>query len=210
VEQVDLFWLHRDAPGYPVEEVMETLESLRQNGKIRYAGFSNWTQTRAEQARQTALRLGIPGFVASQNMWSLAIPDKSQVDPTWALMDESFVKWHIANGFAAFPYLTQASGYFRRLERNTLHQIPQDARTKVLFDYEENQTRSKRIQHIQKEKGLSVSEIVMGYLIGQPFPVFPLIGPKSLADLEETLRNAESSLDQADISYLESGELRKA
>ena len=75
VEHIDLYWLHRDSPGYPVEEILESLDTFRKAGKIKYAGFSNWTQSRAEEARLAAERLGVQGFVASQNMWSLAKPD---------------------------------------------------------------------------------------------------------------------------------------
>jgi len=39
IECVDIYWLHRDAPGYPVEEILQSLESFRQAGKIRYADF---------------------------------------------------------------------------------------------------------------------------------------------------------------------------
>ena len=66
VEQIDLYWLHRDSPGYPVEEILESLEAFRKAGKIKHAGFSNWTQSRAEGARLATERLGIQGFVASQ------------------------------------------------------------------------------------------------------------------------------------------------
>ena len=48
VEQIDLYWLHRDSPGYPVAEILESLEAFRKAGKIKHAGFSNWTQSRAE------------------------------------------------------------------------------------------------------------------------------------------------------------------
>ena len=91
VECVDLYWLHRDSPGHPVEEILQSLEGFRKPGKIKHAGFSNWTQSRAEEARLAAERLGLEGFVASQNMWSLAEPDISQADPTWAFIDEPFV-----------------------------------------------------------------------------------------------------------------------
>ena len=72
VECIDLYWLHRDSPGYPVEEILQSLEGFRKAGKIKHAGFSNWRQSRAEEARLAAERLGVEGFVASQNMWSLA------------------------------------------------------------------------------------------------------------------------------------------
>jgi aryl-alcohol dehydrogenase-like predicted oxidoreductase len=205
VERVDLYWLHRDAPGYPVEDVLQSLEAFRQAGKIRYAGFSNWTQRRAEQARLAAERLGLRGFVASQNMWSLARPDLSQADPTWAYIDEPFVRWHLQHGLAAFPYLTQASGYFRRLDQGTLGQVPADARVRALFDHPENRERFERVRHLQQKHGLTVGQVVLGYLVSQPFPVFPLVGPKTLADLQDGLRSVEAQLSPSDLFYLDHG-----
>ena len=125
-------WL-RDR-GVRDELVLSSLESFRQAGKIRYAGFSNWTQMRAEEARQAAQRLGLQGFVASQNMWSFAKVNLPKADPTWAYIDEPFARWHREHGIAAFAYLTQASGFFRRLEQGTLDQVPADAGVRTLFD----------------------------------------------------------------------------
>ena len=203
VEHIDIYWLHRDAPGYPVDEILETTESFRQAGKIRYSGFSSWRQERAEEARQAAQRMGLQGFVASQNMWSLAKVDMSKADPTWAYIDEPFVRWHIQRGLAAFPYLTQASGYFRRLEQNTLDQVPADARVRVLFDHQENRSRFQRIGHLVRKYGFSLGQVVLGYLTSQPFRVFPLVGPRTLADLQDSIRCVETRLSSADIRYLE-------
>jgi aryl-alcohol dehydrogenase-like predicted oxidoreductase len=206
VERVDLYWLHRDAPGYPVEEILQSLESFRQAGKIRYAGFANWTQARAEEARLAAQRIGVQGFVASQNLWSLGKVDLSKADPTWAYIDEPFVRWHIEHGLGAFPYLTQANGYFRRLEQGTLDQVPTDARVRALFDHQENRDRFQRLRRLQQKHGLSVGQVVLGYLTSQPFPVFPLAGPKTLADLQDCIRSAETKLSQNDLFYLEHGD----
>src|SRR5271167_953883 len=75
VDSVDLYWPHRDDPATPVEEILLTLEGFRNAGKIRYAGFSNWTQPRAEAARIAAEKLGLTGFIGIQNQWSLAKAD---------------------------------------------------------------------------------------------------------------------------------------
>ena len=206
VEYVDLYWLHRDSPGYPVEEILQSLEEFRQAGKIKHAGFSNWKLSRAEEARVAAERLGMEGFMASQNMWSLAKPDVSQADPTWAFIDEPFVQWHLEHGFSAFAYLGQASGYFRRLDQNTLDKVPSDARVRLLFDHQENRDRFQRLRHLQEKYGFSVGQIVIGYLINQPFPVFALVGPKTLADLKDSLACAETKLSKDDIHYLEYGD----
>jgi aryl-alcohol dehydrogenase-like predicted oxidoreductase len=203
VDYIDIYWVHRDAPAIPAEEILLTLEGFRKAGKIKHSGFSNWQQNRAEAARQAALRLGIPGFIASQNMWSLGQVNLKNADPTWAYIDAEFVHWHSAHNFGAFPYLTQANGYFRRLEQNSLDQVPTDARVRTIFDHPENRKRFQRIQVLQKKTGFSVNQIVLGYLLNQPFPVFPLIGPKNITDLEDSLRCADVSLSPEDLAYLE-------
>jgi len=118
------------------------------------------------------------------------------------------VGWHIAHNFGAFPYLTQANGYFRRLEQNSLNQLATDARVRTLFDHSENRKRFQRIQVLQKKSGLSVNQIVLGYLLNQRFQVIPLIGPKNIPDLEDSLGCAEVALSPEDIAFLEKGEAR--
>jgi aryl-alcohol dehydrogenase-like predicted oxidoreductase len=208
VDCIDIYWLHRDAPTVPVEGILLALEAFRKAGKIKHSGFSNWRLDRAEAARQAAVRLGIPGFIASQNMWSLGQINLEKADPTWAYIDADFVRWHSDQDFSAFPYLTQANGYFRRLEQNSLDQVPADARVRTLFDHSENQQRFERIKVLQKKTGVSVNQIVLGYLLNQPFSVFPLIGPKNITDLDDSLRSAEVSLSPADIAFLEGAKSR--
>jgi aryl-alcohol dehydrogenase-like predicted oxidoreductase len=203
VDCIDIYWVHRDAPAVSAEEIVLALEALRKAGKIKHSGFSNWRLNRAEAARQAALRLGIPGFIASQNMWSLGQINLENADPTWAYIDADFVRWHSQHGFGAFPYLTQANGYFRRLEQNSLDQVATDARVRTLFDHPENRKRFQRIQVLQKKTGFSVNQIVLSYLLSQPLPVFPLIGPKNIMDLDDSLRGADASLSSEDVAFLE-------
>jgi aryl-alcohol dehydrogenase-like predicted oxidoreductase len=200
VDYVDLYWIHRDDPGTPAEEILLTLEELRQQGKFRYAGFSNWIQSRAEEARVAAERLGIPGFFASQNQWSLARADSAKGDPTWAYIDPSFVEWHAAHGMAAFAYTAQAGGYFRRLERDSLDQAPAPVRD--LFHHEENARRFERIQKLAGETGYTITQIVLGYLIYHRFPVFPIVGPKNLGDLDDALSAADIDLTSEQLQFL--------
>ena len=62
-------------------------------------------------------------------------------------------------------------------------------RVKQMFDHQENRERFQRIRSLQKKLGLSVLQIILGDLTCQPFPVFPLIGPKTLPDLQESIRD---------------------
>jgi aryl-alcohol dehydrogenase-like predicted oxidoreductase len=200
VDCVDIYWLHRDDVSTPVEEILLMLEEFRKSGKIRYAGFSNWTLARAEAARTAAMKLHVPGFIGSQNQWSLAKADASQGDPTWAYIDEALINWHTEHGFAAFPYTPQANGYFRRLENGSIAQASE--LVKALFHHPQNENRYKRIKALQSETGYHLGEIVLGYLLGQPFPVFPIVGPKKVADLEESLGAADATLTAEQLEFL--------
>jgi len=200
IDYADIYWLHRDDPGIPVEEIVLMLEDFRKAGKIRCSGLSNWTQPRAEAARIAAEKLGVQPFIGVQNHWNLAKPDPSKGDNTWAYTDDSFVLWHALHNIAAFPYTPQANGYFRRLDNGTLDQA--SASVRALFDTPESQERYKRIKALQSTTGLSVGTIVLSYLLSQPFQVFPIVGPKKSSDLVESIEAAKATLSAENVAFL--------
>jgi aryl-alcohol dehydrogenase-like predicted oxidoreductase len=200
IDHVDIYWLHRDDAGTPVDEIVLMLEDFRKAGKVRYSGLSNWTQTRAEAARAAAEKLGVECFIGIQNQWSLAKADAAKGDRTWAYTDESFAQWHEDHKIAAFPYTTQANGYFRRLENGNLDQARELVR--ALFDSPDNRERYNRIKAIHTDTGLSTGAIVLGYLLSQPFPVFPIIGPRKSADLLESFEATQATLSGEQLAFL--------
>src|ERR1700740_130537 len=200
IDCADIYWLHRDDPSTPVEEIVLMLEHFRKAGKILYSGVSNWTEARTEAARVAAENSGVQSLIGVQNQWCLAKADASKGDPTWAYTDDSFAPWHSHQNIAAFPYTTQANGYFRRLENGTLDQAPDLVRR--LFDSPENRERYKRIKTIQSETEVSTGAIVLSYLLSQPFPVFPIIGPKNSADLTESFEATNTKLTADQIAFL--------
>jgi aryl-alcohol dehydrogenase-like predicted oxidoreductase len=200
IDYADIYWLHRDDPSTPVDEIVSMLEDFRTAGKIRYCGVSNWTEARTEAARVAAEKLGVQSFIGVQNQWCLAKADASKGDPTWAYTDDAFTQWHSNHNIAAFPYTTQANGYFRRLENGTLDKAPDLVRR--LFDSPENRERYQRIKSIQSETGRSTGAIALSYLLSQPFPVFPIIGPKKIADLIESFEATEATLTAQQVAFL--------
>ena len=88
-DHVDLYWLHRDDPTLPVEELLGLLEQFRREGKLLSYGVSNWTTERVRQAAKAAAAHGYAGFCGVQNQWSLARADHDKlVDPTLVCMDQ--------------------------------------------------------------------------------------------------------------------------
>lgn len=121
VDTIDLYWPHRDDRNRDVGEIMEALNNLVKEGKIRYFGCSNWTTDRIQEAQLYAGSNGLQAFSANQPMWSLASVDLSKSeDPTLVVMDENMYKMHSDTGLTSIPYSSQAQGLFTKLDEGRL------------------------------------------------------------------------------------------
>jgi aryl-alcohol dehydrogenase-like predicted oxidoreductase len=202
VETIDLYYLHRDDPSVPVEEILSFLEDFVAAGKIRYYGFSNWSPLRAQEAHLVAQARRITGFVANQPLWSLAQADTTNLDPTMVAMSADFEKWHLQNQMAVVPYSSQANGYFNKIAENK----PLSSSVSSTYDSDHvrsvNRTRGARIQALSHETGFNITQIGLGFLLGQPFPTVPIIGCNSPAQLADSLSAAEVRLTAEQIAQL--------
>ena len=200
-EQIDLYWLHRDDPARPVSEILETLEAQRQAGKIRYYGCSNWRPARLREAQSYAQQHGLSGFAADQPLWNLAQVEYANLgDPTLAVMDGELWALHRELNLACVPFSSQANGFFQKLERGQEARIQGNQRRMYLTP--ENRARFERAQALKARSGLSTTQIVLGYLLAQPFPTFPVIGPKTQEQLRDSLSAAEAQLSAEDVAFL--------
>lgn len=196
-DYIDLYWLHRDDPRIPVGEMLGTLNELVTSGKIRYFGCSNWHATRMVEAHAYAAAHQLRGFIANQPNWSLAVlNDGAVTDKTLVEMDQAAITYHRQTGLAAIPYSAQAKGFFQKLPD---HLKPRD---RELYWNEINLRRAEKVTHLAGKYGVSISAIVLGYLIGQPFVTIPVIGTRNVVQLQDSLRAANVNLTAEDVAFL--------
>lgn len=200
---IDLYWLHRDDPHLPVEDIIDTMDRLRMSGKIRYFACSNWRAGRIRSAHACASRLGIQGFVANQMMWSLAALRPADLpDKTMRIMDSAMRRHHLDTGLTAIPYSSQAKGLFHKMARMRIDQIPPGLQR--MARRPANKDRCRRVMAVAARTGLSVTEVVLGYLLSQPFVTIPIVGPRTVAQLEDSLSAADVRLTKRQVGYLDS------
>jgi aryl-alcohol dehydrogenase-like predicted oxidoreductase len=198
---IDLYWLHRDDPTRPVAEIIETLEAQVRAGKIRYYGASNWRLNRLAEAQEFARARNSQGFSAVSNLWSLAHVDIAALpDPTMVAMDQALWVRHCADGLAAVPYTSQAYGVFHKLAAGRRDAIPEMYRK--MFVNRETEARLARVQSLSRETGLTITQIVLGYLLSQPFPTTPVFSVRNEAQLTDTLAAADVRLSPEQVAYL--------
>ena len=207
-EYIDLYWLHRDAPEHPVEDIIDTLDDLANAGHIRYYGASNWTAGRLVAANTYARQAGKRPFVANQMMWSLAAPNPAgMLDDTLVEMDAPTLALHTRSGLSAVPYTSQANGFFSgRYERGAaLPDSPAARSVQRLFFSDANFSRLDRVNDLAARLGWTPTQVDLAYLRAQPFPVFPIIGPRTLEQLQDSLPAGDLTLDAASAAWLHRG-----
>ncbi len=193
LEWVDLYYLHRDDPRVPVEEVLGILNGEVARGRIRYLGASNWSVSRLAAAQEAAARLGLRPFVISQVQWSLAVPTwQPSSDPTTRFAAEEEARWHEENGLPIAAYTSTAQGYFA-------------GRADPLFDTPANQARRERAREVAARHGCTPSQVALAYLLHQPLQVIPILGTTDPRHLAEDLGATSVSLTPEEVHYLRDG-----
>lgn len=200
-DRIDLYWLHRDDANRPAAEILEVLNDCVGAGKIRYFGCSNWTLSRLEAAQQYADEHSMAGFAGNQMLWNIAaVKPDAIADSTMVVMDEAMWQYHQTTGLAAIPYSSQAQGLFHKMVRGVQPRgVGGDAR----YDTRENFDRCQRIQRLSDDTSLTITQIVLGYLLSQPFATVPIVGPRTITQLHDVMTGGHVQLTSEQIAFLE-------
>lgn len=185
-DSVDIYWLHRDDDSRPVGEIMETLQSLIDDGMTRLIGVSNWSTDRILEANRYARVHGLTEICANQPQFSLA-RQYTVEDSTLVQMDGRMYAMHRETNLICTPFSAQAKGFFTKYDALGEEGLSDKARRRFL--YPENQSIYTRLCVLREQTGLSVGALSLAYLTCQPFPTFPQVGVSSVEQVE-ALREA--------------------
>ncbi|MCL5994765.1 MAG: aldo/keto reductase, partial [Chloroflexi bacterium] len=146
---------------------------------------------------------GLQGFAGDQMLWSLAAVDSQAMsDKTLALMDEDLMRYHAQTGLAAIPYSSQANGLFNKMAVGVQTTA---AGINPMYRTPENTHRFERVQRLAHDAGLSITQVVLGYLLAQPFVTVPIAGCRTIDQLNDSLRAVDVLLTPQQAHFLEHG-----
>lgn len=197
-DHVDLYFLHRDNPDVDVAEWIDVLNRECDAGRVRAFGASNWSLERVRAANAYAHANGLRPFVAVSNQFSLA----RMVDPVWpgcvSASTPDWRAWLAAEGLALFPWSSQARGFFtsrfdavRARESSGVDprygNQPSDDEMRRCWFAADNFARRERAVAMAAARGVAPIVVALAWVLSQPFPCFPLIGPRVLAETAESL-----------------------
>lgn len=198
-DYVDIYMLHRDNPEIPVEAFIDELNAHQRAGRIRVFGASNWSIERFAAANAYAAASGQQGFAALSNNFSLA----RMVEPVWAgciaASDPASREWLARTQTPLFPWSSQARGFFTGRAHPDDRSDPELVRC---WYSEDNFRRLERVKAMAAERGVTPIAVALAYVLNQPFPTFPLIGPRTLAETRSSLGGLAVTLSAEEVRWL--------
>lgn len=197
-DYVDLYIMHRDNPEVPVGEFVDVLNEHRNAGRVRAFGGSNWSIERVQAANDYAKAKGLHGFSAVSNNFSLARMVAAPWDGCLSSTDEASRQWFTKTQMPLLAWSSLAKGFF-------VYADPNNQSNQMLVNCwycEDNFERLRRARELAAKKGVEAVQIALAYVLHQPFPVFPLIGPERLHELMVSLDALDIELTPEEVKWL--------
>ena len=167
-DYIDVYFMHTYDPDTPIDETLDALNILVDQGKVRYIGCSNLAGWQISNADWTAKSAGLRGFVTAQNEWSLlARGAEAEVVPACE-----------HHGLGVLPYFPLASGAltgkykrgqaFGKDSRYGNDQTGMFGSMYGHFVADESLARVERLEQVANDLGLGMVELALSYLASQP------------------------------------------
>jgi len=194
-DHIDLYQIHRPRAETPIDETLRALDDLVRAGKVRYLGTSTFSAWHVVEALWASKELGLNRFVCEQPPYNIL---DRQIEKELIPMAQTY-------GIALIPWSPLAGGlltgkYSRdfksdgnsRYEAPNLNSIQQNRMVPDAIDVVES------LKPIAADKGCSLSQLAVAWSMSKPGITSPIIGPRTLEQLEDNLKAFEVTLSSED------------
>jgi aryl-alcohol dehydrogenase-like predicted oxidoreductase len=195
-DYIDLYQIHGTDLVTPLEETLRALDTLVQQGKVRYIGVSNWHAWRIMKALGIAEQKNLTRIDTLQAYYSIAGRDlEREIVPLLEDQKTGLLVWSpLAGGLL--------SGKFTRDQ-----QSPEDSR-RTSFDFPiVNKERAWNIVDVMipiaKERQVSPATIALAWVLSKPFVTSVIIGAKRVDQLNDNLAAGGLTLTEDELKRLE-------
>jgi aryl-alcohol dehydrogenase-like predicted oxidoreductase len=176
---IDLYQMHHVDRSCPWDEAWQGFSSLVQQGKIVYVGSSNFAGWDIATACQEASRRGLSGLVSEQSLYNLnARTIELEVIPACRHYGLGLMPWSpLAGGLLGGALGKLQAG--RRTGEGLAAQIVK------------NQSRLEQYETLCRELGEEPGAVALAWLLHNPAVTAPIVGPRTVEQLEGAVRATE-------------------
>jgi aryl-alcohol dehydrogenase-like predicted oxidoreductase len=191
-DYVDLYQFHHVDRNTPWEEIWQAMEVAVQQGKVLYAGSSNFAGWHIAQAQEAAAKRNYNGLVSEQSLYNLIQRDvERELLPAAQAYGLGVIPWSPLHGGLLGGVIRKENEGVRRLEgrsKETLEKLrPQIEQYEAFAD----------------ELGHEPGELALAWLLHQPAVTGPIVGPRTMEQLESAVRAVDIKLDEKSLTRLD-------
>ena len=195
MDYIDLYQIHGFDPLTPFEETLDALDNLVKSGKVRYIGCSNLAAWQIMKALGISAQQHLAKFVSLQAYYTIAGRDLER-DIVPMLLDQKLglMVWSpLAGGFLSGKYTRAGAS--------------EEGGRRVNFDFPPvNKDKAYDIidvmQTIAGQKGVTVAQIALAWLLHQPVVSTIIVGAKKQEQLLDNIKATDVTLSGDDLSKL--------
>lgn len=192
-DHIDLYQIHRPQSDIPIDETLRALDDLIRSGKVRYIGTSTFGAWQVVESIWISRELGLNRFVSEQ--------------PPYHILERRIERELIPAaqeyGLAILPWSPLAGGFLTgKYKRN--EERPAGTRFKEDSFWSSRSFSDKAfdvldvLKIISEEKGCTLSQLSLAWVIGRPAVTSAIIGPRNLEQLEDNIKAAGVQLTEKD------------
>ncbi|NLL05092.1 MAG: aldo/keto reductase [Clostridiaceae bacterium] len=193
VDYVDIYYCHRYDPETPVEETLRTIDDLIRQGKILYAGVSEWTAVQMAEALHTADRYLLDRIVVNQPKYNMLE----------RYIENEIVPFGIENGISQVVFSPLAQGILTGKYKPGA-KIPEDSRAAdpnsnmyMLNNLkEEILIKVQKLEVLAKEMGISLSQLALAWTLRIDNVASAIIGASKVSQVEENVKASGIKLSE--------------
>jgi aryl-alcohol dehydrogenase-like predicted oxidoreductase len=193
-DHIDLYQSHCDDEATPLEETLDTYQSLIEVGKIRLIGASNYKGSRLAAALDASRKAGLPEYVTLQPNYNLHTREEYESD-----LAPVVAKY----GFSVIPYFSLAAGFLTG-KYKTKDDAKGAQREQMVGKYFDARGENilKALAAVSAESGASQASIALAWLLAQPNIAGPIASATSIKQLESLFEASELKLTNTQLRIL--------
>ncbi len=197
-DYIDVLWLHAWDAMTPAEEVMRAFDDLVRSGKVLYIGISDAPAWVVAKSNTLAELRGWTSYVGLQIEYSLLERTvERELIPMAKDQSMSVVAWSpLSSGKLTGKYLpeNEGQGAGGRLDSDMM-------KGSAAID-ERGLAIVREVVAVAKELGATPAQVALAWLRYRPVPVIPIVGARTLRQLEDNLASLEVELDADQLQRL--------
>jgi len=186
-DYIDLYQIHRPQSAVPIDETLRALDDLIRAGKVRYIGTSTYAAWQVIESLWVSKELGLNRFVTEQPPYHIL---DRRIERELVPLSQSY-------GIGLIPWSPLAGGKLTGKYKRD-QPAPENSREDPSKFSEEVWKALDGLERLCKEKGCTMTAFSLAWNAAQPGITSPIIGPNSVAQLEENLAALEVEVTDDD------------